>query len=219
MKLALTIFIACSIIFLLFPELDLITTQYIYDLNNGFLPKKDGIPGIIFHGTELLTASLIIFCCAAFMRLLKHRPPWSVFNAKNTTFILIALALGPGLVVNGVLKNQWGRARPVQVEQFGGTKQFTPPLIITDQCEKNCSFVAGHPSMGFFFLIFAFLYPTYKKEIIASALALGAIIGATRIAQGGHFLSDVIFSALFTYLTIYITQQIINKMWPHTNKT
>ena len=39
---------------------------------------------------------------------------------KNVIFILLFLALGPGLVVNLMLKDQLGRARPREVVDFGG---------------------------------------------------------------------------------------------------
>ena len=70
----------------------------------------------------------------------------AVDTAKEAT---TADKLGPGLVVNGILKEHWGRARPRDVTQFGGDRRFTPALVIADQCERNCSFSAGHPSAGF----------------------------------------------------------------------
>ena len=57
-----------------------------------------------------------------------------------------AFCFGPGLVVNGVLKAFWGRARPSQILEFGGAAQFTPPVQIADQCARNCSFVSGEAS-------------------------------------------------------------------------
>src|SRR6202007_2501046 len=107
---------------------------------------------------------------------------------------------GPGLVTNAILKDHWGRARPTQITEFGGTKAFTPALVPARQCERNCSFVAGHPALGFYLVSFGFLVPPPRRRVVeAIAIATGALFGAARIAQGGHFLSDVVFSGLVVY--------------------
>ena len=47
-------------------------------------------------------------------------------------FILLGFILGPiigcGIIANWYFKDQWGRARPVQVTEFNGDKKFTPHL-------------------------------------------------------------------------------------------
>ena len=112
------------------------------------------------------------------------------------------MLLGPLLVVNGIMKEFSGRARPRHVVEFAGDKKFTPAFFISDQCKKNCSFVSGHSSAGFYFVSLALLYAGKRRKIIFwSAVTAGGIIGAVRIIQGGHFLSDVIFSFVFVYLT------------------
>ena len=112
------------------------------------------------------------------------------------------MIIGPVLIVNGILKETSGRARPRHVTEFGGTKQFTPAFVFTDQCDKNCSFVCGHASAGFYFVSLALLFKGRKKKIIFwSAVTAGGIIGLIRIMMGGHFLSDVIFSFVFVYLS------------------
>jgi membrane-associated PAP2 superfamily phosphatase len=45
---------------------------------------------------------------------------------RRCLFLILAVALGPGLLVNGLLKPGWGRPRPRQVEQFGGPRAFQP---------------------------------------------------------------------------------------------
>lgn len=112
-------------------------------------------------------------------------------------FLLVSLALGPGLLVNGILKAESGRARPQAVEQFGGDKTFSPPLVISDQCESNCSFVSGHAAMGFYFIVFAWAFGNHRWLYVG--IGMGALVGLGRIVQGGHFLSDVIFSFVAVY--------------------
>jgi lipid A 4'-phosphatase len=119
-------------------------------------------------------------------------------SGRKTAFLLLAVGLGPGLLANTILKDNWGRARPSHTIEFGGTKQFSPPLIPADQCAKNCAFVSGDASGGFAFLAPALLAPlAWRRRAVMAALATGLIFGGNRILQGGHFLSDVIFAGFF----------------------
>jgi membrane-associated PAP2 superfamily phosphatase len=118
--------------------------------------------------------------------------------------ILLTLMIGPGLLVNSVFKDRWGRPRPRQIEQFDGKweyrEAFEPGIP-----GKGNSFPCGHASMGFYFLVLYYVYRDRRKitriSIASSALAFGSLIGAARIVQGGHYLSDVIWSAGMTNIT------------------
>ncbi|MFI4988720.1 MAG: phosphatase PAP2 family protein, partial [Alphaproteobacteria bacterium] len=81
---------------------------------------------------------------------------------------------------------------------FGGDKLYTPPLSIADQCRHNCSFVSGEASLGFAFVAFGFAARTRCRQRLgmAAGLALGSNFGLLRMAQGGHFLSDVYFAGV-----------------------
>lgn len=106
-------------------------------------------------------------------------------------------AVGIGLIANALLKENWGRARPRQTVEYGGTAEYTPPLLIADQCEANCSFVAGEGAYGFFWLALGFIAARrWQPWVFAGALAFGSGVGLIRIAMGAHYLSDVYFAAL-----------------------
>jgi membrane-associated phospholipid phosphatase len=56
----------------------------------------------------------------------------------------------------------------------------------------------------------AFFFVTRRRVLVASAAALaGTLIGLVRIAQGAHFLSDVIFSGVFTFLSGWLLYFLI----------
>ena len=116
-------------------------------------------------------------------------------------FLLLALALGPGLTVNTLLKDHWGRPRPAQITEFGGNAHFVRAWEPSGQCRSNCSFPAGDPSVGFVLVAAAFLLPRKRQRCIAmaGAVGLGAALGLMRIAQGGHFLSDVVASGFLVF--------------------
>lgn len=123
-------------------------------------------------------------------------------NRRVALFLLSSLALGPGVIVNLILKENWGRPRPSTILEFGGDKYFVPPLVISGQCDSNCSFSSGHGALGFWPVAVALLVPApWRPPALAAALAFGAMVGFVRIAQGGHFFSDVVFSAVIVIAT------------------
>ena len=126
-------------------------------------------------------------------------------------FIVAATALGPGLIANTVLKDNWGRARPYQTDSFGGTRQFTPAPLPAAQCERNCAFVSGHAALAFSLVSFALLLPAGRRRrlAIAAALGFGALVGIGRIAAGAHFLSDVAYAGLIVVATSWLLYQAI----------
>ncbi len=128
----------------------------------------------------------------------KKRPIFSI-TTKQIAYLICVLALGPGLMVNVIFKNHWGRARPDQIDAFGGSKRFTLPFEISSECDRNCAFVSGHASVGFYGAAAALLMGPGQMYGIAASIFLGMLIGMVRIIQGGHFLSDVVFSFFLVY--------------------
>jgi membrane-associated PAP2 superfamily phosphatase len=119
-------------------------------------------------------------------------------------FLAAMLALGPGLLVNGILKPGWCRPRPCQTAEFGGRQQFLGVWSRGTSAESK-SFPSGHASMGFLLMAPAFLLYRRRRQLavgfVLLGLAAGTALGATRILQGGHFLSDVVWAAGMVYLT------------------
>ncbi|MFZ4396652.1 MAG: phosphatase PAP2 family protein [Kiritimatiellia bacterium] len=128
-----------------------------------------------------------------------RHPRWARWRVY-ALFVLFALSLGPGLVVNGVLKQSWGRPRPRQVEAFGGVLQQRGPWerSPTIQCR---SFPCGHSSVGY--------YLRRRRRWIgalalAAALTYGTVVGYGRMLAGAHFPSDVLWSAWLVLLVNWI---------------
>lgn len=150
--------------------------------------------------------SLAIWLVALFSKRIKH---WR----KPLAFIVLAGALGPGLVVNAVFKEHWQRARPYQVAEFGGSQQFTRAGMITDQCQNNCSFVSGHVACGFF--LTSLLLVTRRRRVWAVAgIASGLIIGLARMADSAHWLSDVLWACPITLLTSWLVWKVVSQHYP-----
>jgi len=130
-------------------------------------------------------------------------------SSRSVIFLLFTLGLGPGLLVNVILKDHLGRVRPYQVEAFGGNRQFTAAFTATGSCKSNCSFVSGDASIGYYLLAFLFVARKRRWAIALAAYTVGTAIGLVRIAQGAHFLSDVIFAGFFTFLVAWILHFLI----------
>jgi lipid A 4'-phosphatase len=173
-----------------YPNVDLYISSIFYD--SGFVDNL--FTKFIYKLIPIITIIVSIFIIFGIFK------PRFGITKYGYIFLLITIILGPGVAVNG-LKDSMGRARPMQTKEFGGEKSFSKPLILSDQCNKNCSFVCGHASVGFWLISFAFLYS--NRRIFYYAVGFGSIVGIVRIAQGGHYFSDVIFSFVVVYIVVY----------------
>lgn len=205
------LWVALGLVFLLFPGVDLAASGLFYVPGQGF-PLADWAPLRIFEQTiPWLTRLMILVCLAGALWLaLRGRPLWRL-DRKALVFVVLATALGPGLIANTLLKDHWGRARPYQVAEFGGGKQFTPAPIPAGQCERNCAFVSGHAALGISLVSFALLLPTAGRRRfgIAAAIGFGALVGLGRVAAGHHFLSDVVYAGLIVFATSWLLYRAI----------
>jgi lipid A 4'-phosphatase len=137
---------------------------------------------------------------------------WAAYKKRGWRrwlFVLLALIIGPGIVTNVILKDHWGRARPHQIEQFRGDKQYSPPFVIARQCPENCSFVSGDASFGFWLHCFAYIAPRRRKQLFWGGLAVGTGLGVMRMGMGAHFLSDVLCAGLITMAVAAILYRVM----------
>lgn len=199
---------AMAVLFMAWPELDLIVARDFYHPEIRFQAGRDmWLFKGLYLGVPWITKCVIVISLGILlMGWLKPRidrlPHWPTLVGKQVIYVLLALALGPGLVVNAALKDHWGRARPSQLVEFGGDKRFSPAWHFSDQCEQNCSFTSGHAAIGFFPLAMAWLFKGRRRmQILTGGVAFGLLVGLARMAQGGHFLSDVVFSGWIIYFT------------------
>lgn len=185
------------ILFLAAPGIDLAVSAFFHEPGNGFPLGHSAWAQLFYQGSPLLVRLWVVILVTAALASL-----WQRFRGlrRPALFLLAVLAVGPGLVVT-VLKDHWDRARPHQIVEFGGDKQFTPAWVIADQCEDNCSFVSGHASGAFSLLALAWVFPRRRRFWLAAGLLWGAHMGLVRMAQGGHFLSDVVFAGFVVYFS------------------
>jgi lipid A 4'-phosphatase len=188
------------------PGVDLAVSGWFYDPQHGFtLAAWPPLRALEASIRWITWAIVLIVAIGAAWLWLRGRPLWRL-DRKALIFLAAATAIGPGILVNTVLKDHWGRARPYQIEEFGGAKSFTPAPLPADQCERNCSFASGHAALGFSLVSFALLLAASRRRAIAlgAAIGFGALVGLARVAAGHHFLSDVVYAGLIVVATTWL---------------
>jgi lipid A 4'-phosphatase len=200
-----------GLLFLLVPEIDLAVTGLFYVPGEGF-PLTGWAPLAAIEDTVpwITRLTVAVVAVVAVWLVLISRPLWRL-DRKALVFLVAATALGPGLIANTVLKDNWGRARPHQTELFGGARQFTPAPLPATQCERNCAFVSGHAAMAFSLVGFALLLPAGRRRLLAvlAVCGFGALVGIARIAAGAHFLSDVVYAGLIVFATSWLLYEAL----------
>jgi membrane-associated PAP2 superfamily phosphatase len=142
-------------------------------------------------------ALLVTISCFFNKKILQYR--------KRAIYLVTVMIIGPGLLVNVIFKDNFGRPRPGDIVEFGGEQQYHQ-LLKPDWGNPGKSFPSGHCSCAFYFFVLYFLFKGNKRKWLPYAglsigIGYGILMGIARIGQGGHFLSDVMWSAGFVYLT------------------
>jgi lipid A 4'-phosphatase len=201
-------------IFAQFPGLDLLVSVRWWHPDHGFIHRQDPVVLALYDWTPWIGRGLILvlalfalfapLVARVFERL--NRPetaqrclgPW---RHLATVSVCCAL-LGNGLIIEGIFKNFMGRPRPVQVVQFGGTDAYHGPFVPGDDPPNHRSFVSSHAAAGFALMSLGLTCgPVWRRRWLLIGTVSGAVIGAGRMMQGGHFLSDIIFAFYAIWLS------------------
>jgi len=207
-------------VFGVYPQLDLDSAGLFFDPHTHAFPFA-AEPWMPYARDAARVISALLVAPAAIAAVGKLTLPRvrMLIGGRAALFLILTLALGPGILANTILKDHWGRPRPSQVTAFGGTETFRAWWDPRGDCPKNCSFIAGEPSGAFWTLAPAALAPPQWRALAyAGALTFGAVVGVIRMAGGGHFFSDVVFAGVFMFLLIFTLHGLIYR-WPRTRLT
>src|SRR5690242_18644105 len=217
---ALAIAILAGLVFGLYPDIDLQVARYFH----GFVDRGHNMFALriypplmkardigLWIGTILVAPAVFAFI----VKLLLPRRKMLIAG-RATVFLIATMALGPGLLVNVLLKDHWGRPRPIDVTQFGGNQNFVAWWDPRGDCPSNCSFVSGDVAGTVWTIAPAALTPPHWRALAyAAALGLGAGMGTIRVMAGAPFPSGAIFASVFTFLIVWGMYAVVHR-WRRT---
>ncbi len=217
---ALSLAAVAGLAFGLYPELDLRVAGYFHsfvDASHNVFAWRIYPPMMLARDIALWVGTVLVAPAVAALVIKLILPRRKLLlSARAILFLIATLALAPGLMVNVLLKDHWGRPRPIDVTQFGGDQHFVAWWDPRGDCPNNCAFVSGDVAGAFWTMAPAALAPPQWRALsFGAALALGIGMAAVRVMAGGHFVSDVIFAGVFTFLIIWIVHGLIYR-WPRT---
>ncbi|MCF1505352.1 phosphatase PAP2 family protein [Afifella sp. H1R] len=200
---ALSALLAILLVFAAFPAIDLAVARLFFDSSHGF--TVTGAPPFwrnVGRGLEIFIAIAIGLPFVA--RLLWPDRPMLV-RPHKPVFLYLVLAIGPGLLINGLLKTFSARPRPRHLFEFGGEEVFARVGDLSGTCHSNCSFASGEAASAFWLIALVFVVPrAWRLPVFLATFGLLLIVSWTRLAMGGHFLSDVLVAWLVTFLVMIV---------------
>lgn len=186
-------------------NLDLVVAERCFDANTGLFPLDRSAFWRSVYFAGLYPAGLLCAVgCSMFV--------WGTWGLpspelqRGGLFLVLHLTVGVGLIVNVGFKQNFGRPRPKQLIQFGGDQAFHAVGALGTGLAEHASFPSGHAAAAFYtmspgFLLMARRRRAAGRACFAAGLMFGMFVGASRIVQGGHFLSDVVASSGIIYFT------------------
>lgn len=213
-RLLLFVLLLC-ILWPLWPLIDVWVTGWFYEGNGAFPIGRQAWARAIYGGWPkvgmvFLLVALVLGLTGLVPRLrgLASRLRAPRHLRRRSLALVLATLLGVQFVVHDVLKDNWGRPRPAHTQDFGGQASYVPPLLTSDQCRRNCSFVSGHAAGGFVLMALGLMgAPATRRRWRRIGFAAGGIIGAARIVQGGHYLSDILFAGAFIWASCWLIRE------------
>lgn len=148
--------------------------------------------------------------------------------------IVVGGAIVLGLLLNKVTKEIIARPRYRIAELYGIQNSFTPWYKPLSEESKNIllasvdaseleSFPSGHASSSAYFMLalpfFANLLDSLKNKktmLFYIGFGISLLVSMTRVLQGAHYLSDVMYGMLISVVMIFIANEIINKYFSKT---
>ena len=189
----------------LWPDLDLALARGFYaGAGQGFALRSQTTLILLRELGYYLPIVVLALTGVAFLVGRRKAHPVAIMTGRRFLFLALSFALGPGLLVNGVLKEISHRPRPAQIIEFGGSSAFKPWYAVDGACEHNCSFASGEVAGATWLLAPASLLPPPWRALALSLTTVVTVaVAVLRMAFGGHFASDAAAAVLVTLASIF----------------
>ena len=168
------------------------------------------IPGMLLVLTSLVLISLSYWS-----------ERWLTWR-KPAVMMVIVVAIGPGILVNLIFKDNWGRPRPRDVIELGGKQQYVKVWQM-GEVRGNKSFPCGHCSMGYLLAI-PFLFLRHGRRgwsmvFLVGGISFGLLMSYARLLAGAHFPSDALWSFGMVWFAGLVAYGIVRPDIPTAPKT
>ncbi|MBC9252075.1 phosphoesterase [Pseudomonas alcaligenes] len=184
-------------------RLDFALADLFYVHGQGFIGRHNDFLEDILHdrAKQLSIAIGVLALCGFILSLLptRLRP-----LRRRLGYLVLAMGLAGGFV--SPLKKVTQMNCPWSLEQYGGVEHFSPllgPRAAPVEKPGNC-WPGGHAAAGFALIALFFVWRDSRPRLagcaLAFAIALGTLFSLVRMAQGAHFFSHNLWTALLCWL-------------------
>ncbi len=188
-------------------NLDLLISGAFYTPGQGFVLRNDLVVMFFYNSISVMVTASVLFFLAypvIYWRFKGTRKYW-----RTVLALFVALAIGPGVIVNSIFKEHFGRPRPSQTIEFGGPYEHKQ-VLEANWGNPGKSFPSGHASVPLAYLLLAFAALRRKKVKLAKGLGIGIIgwylaVCYARIAAGGHHFTDVSWGGYFAFVSAWLS--------------
>jgi membrane-associated PAP2 superfamily phosphatase len=187
-------------------DLDHAASNWFFDATAGRFPLRYSVmlETVMHQWAKYLVVLIAFTVMAAYLFSLAAEwwRPWR----KLLLFLSLSLALAPGAV--SLLKAVSYKHCPYDLVEYGGYAPYhrllepPQPGIEPGHCFPNGHASGGFSLFAFYFVGFALGHPGLARAGLWGGFAVGMLSGLSRIAQGAHFLSHNLWSALVCWLVI-----------------
>jgi membrane-associated PAP2 superfamily phosphatase len=183
-----------------FTNLDITFEHYFYSPEKGWILQYQPFWDLIYR-FGIFPGYILAFCGLIMISVSYWNNRYLRFR-KASLVLVFTIIVGPGILVNLMLKDHTGRPRPREITEFGGTENY---LCICEKAKtsEGKSFPCGHCSMGFYLAIPWLFYRNRRKilgrSFLVAGISYGILIGIARMMAGGHFASDVVWAGGLTW--------------------
>ena len=203
---ALMLFLVVANLLLAFPGIDLAVSGLFGSPDLGFPAYGQPWERALYRSVPFLMVTLNLLLVAVWVWNRVTGGRRLGLTGRRLALLLLLLALVPGLLVNQVFKEHWGRARPVQVVEFGGNRAFTPAFLPSDQ--GGGSFTSGHVAAAAYTIAVAATLAGPRSPWVALAALYTGLVALARIAAGGHYLSDTVLAIFLVLMGFALLKNI-----------
>ncbi|MDR2508339.1 MAG: phosphatase PAP2 family protein [Candidatus Accumulibacter sp.] len=197
-----------------YSPLDMVLERLFFDpINNVFPARRTWFFENFMHD-GIRRATILAVCAASVICFFGIAGKLHWLPRRNSWLALLGMLIIAGMTP--LLKIITNRHCPWSLVEFGGFAPYdtlsspAPASLKAGRC-----FPSGHASSGYLWLAWFFaLRPVRRRSArlaLAAGLFLGGLFGLSRMAQGAHFLSHVLWSLWFAW-AISLTLTLLLKV-------